>query len=58
MKEPTKIKEEHIKCQGCGKPIHIKELGLITKEGMYHNNVCCCLDKLRKDKLFTEVVGK
>ena len=43
MKTPKKIKKEHIKCVGCGKPIHIDELGAITKEGFIHNNTVCLL---------------
>lgn len=50
MKKPNKVKKEHIKCRGCGKPIHIDELGMINKEGMYHNNLTCCKDTLGEKK--------
>ena len=54
MIKPNKVKPEHVLCFSCGSPIHISELGGVTKEGFLHNNICCILkilDKLEGDKL-------
>ena len=34
-------KSNMILCQSCGNPIHITDLGMIKKEGMWHKE--CCL---------------
>ena len=47
MKQPTKIKQEHVKCASCGKPIHISELAIIGKIGFYHGNLFCMIDALK-----------
>ena len=47
MKQPTEIKPEHVKCASCGKPIHISELAIIGKMGLYHGNAVCMMDALR-----------
>ena len=44
MKEPIQIKEEHIKCVACGKPIHISEWAGVTKKGFYHSNAFCLME--------------
>lgn len=41
VKEPSKVKPEHVLCLACKKPIHIEQWGGITKKGMYHNTYPC-----------------
>jgi hypothetical protein len=36
MKKPNKITKNMVLCAKCKKPIHIDDLALISKEGMYH----------------------
>ena len=36
MKQPKRKNKRMVLCAECGKPIHIDDLGLISKEGMFH----------------------
>jgi len=46
----TKKKGKRILCIGCKKPIKIEELGGITKEGMFHDNICCLIQVTKPSK--------
>lgn len=50
MKQPTEIKPEHTKCASCGKPIHISELAIVGKMGLYHGNLFCMMDAVKDVK--------
>ena len=38
MKQPKRKTKEMILCVECKKPIHIDDLAMVTKEGMYHKS--------------------
>lgn len=40
MKTPKRITKEMVLCAECKKPIHIDDLALISKEGMFHKECC------------------
>lgn len=40
MIKPKRRTKEMILCADCKKPIHIDDLALISKEGMFHKECC------------------
>ena len=38
MKQPKRKTKEMVLCVECKKPIHIDDLAMITKDGMYHKD--------------------
>lgn len=52
MKQPKRKTKNMVLCADCKKPIHIEDIGLISKEGMFHKE--CIFRVLHTNKEFIE----
>ncbi len=58
MKKPKRKTKDMVLCVECKKPIHIDDLAMITKEGMYHKGCCFRVLWQRPDGFLLGFEGK